>query len=221
MITATYYLDLVSSWCWYAEDMWTSLQEAYPEEVRFEWKIALIPPEGFPHSREEEAFYYRRSGMVTRWQEMLSADWWEPELENYHAPNAVAEAAKDFGIHSAKVRHAITRAGLVYGKPIGHWEVAVEAACAVDLRLQPDTLLAAARSPEVLTRITESSREFDQFQINQRPGFVLTSEIGDRAVFSGLVQKAPLQATLEAMLHDVRAYRSFHAHFGSYQQAET
>jgi hypothetical protein len=51
-------------------------------------------------------------------------------------------------------------------------------------------------------------------QINQRPAFVLTDAIGDKAVFSGLVQLEPLTATLDAMLADTAAYAAHKAHHG-------
>jgi hypothetical protein len=43
----------------------------------------------------------------------------------------------------------------------------------------------------------------------------LESNIGDRAVFSGLVKVAPLAAAIDAMLDDATAYASHAVHFGS------
>jgi hypothetical protein len=43
----------------------------------------------------------------------------------------------------------------------------------------------------------------------------LTSNIGDRAVFSGLAKAAPVAAAIEAMLEDAAAYASHAAHFGN------
>lgn len=48
--------------------------------------------------------------------------------------------------------------------------------------------------------------------LSQRPAFVFTSAIGDRAVFSGLVRLEPLVATVEAMLGDAAAYAAHAAH---------
>ena len=55
----------------------------------------------------------------------------------------------------------------------------------------------------------------DELKVTQRPTFVLENNIGDRAVLSGLVQVAPLAATIDAMLDDAAAYASHAAHFGS------
>jgi hypothetical protein len=51
-------------------------------------------------------------------------------------------------------------------------------------------------------------------QVTQRPTFVLDSNIGDRAVFSGFWRLEPLVAAIESMLADAAAYQSWKAHFG-------
>lgn len=215
MLTLTYYLDVISSWCFYAEPMWAELKREYAEVCAFEWKIALIPSTGLPKTREEEEWYYRRSGMVVRSQTMIHSGWWEPQFaDGYIASNAVAEAAKDLGVSDDRARLAIARAALERGEKVGRGEVAVAAACSACPELKPAALASLAQSEAVLQRLKTSTVDFYALQVDQRPTFVLQSEIGDRAVFSGLVHKAPLVATIEAMLHDVRAYRSFHAHFG-------
>ena len=63
-------------------------------------------------------------------------------------------------------------------------------------------------------RVAASTAEFHAHQIGQRPAFVLTDTIGDKAVFSGLVQPEPLVATIEAMLADTAAYAAYAAHHG-------
>jgi hypothetical protein len=52
-------------------------------------------------------------------------------------------------------------------------------------------------------------------QVTQRPTFVIDTEIGDRAVFSGFARIAPLTAAIDSMLEDAEAYTSFAAHFGA------
>jgi len=52
-------------------------------------------------------------------------------------------------------------------------------------------------------------------QVTQRPAFVLENNIGDRAVFSGLVKAGPIASTIDKMLDDAAAYASHAAHFGS------
>ncbi|HUE62176.1 MAG TPA: hypothetical protein VMO04_03535, partial [Chthoniobacterales bacterium] len=56
--------------------------------------------------------------------------------------------------------------------------------------------------------------EFHAMQITQRPSFVIDTEIGDRAILSGVVKFEPLAATLDSMLDDATAYAAHKAHFG-------
>ncbi len=42
----TYYLDVISSWCHWAEPTWAELKRRYSDRVEFEWQIALLGPEG-------------------------------------------------------------------------------------------------------------------------------------------------------------------------------
>jgi len=75
-------------------------------------------------------------------------------------------------------------------------------------------LLERARSPEIENRVRADTAAFHALQVTQRPTFVLDSEIGDRAVFSGFARIAPLATALESMVDDADAYISFAAHFG-------
>ena len=63
-------------------------------------------------------------------------------------------------------------------------------------------------------RVATSTADFLAHQITQRPAFVLTDAIGDKAVFSGLVRLEPLAATIDAMLADTAAYAAHKAHHG-------
>src|SRR5207244_12404177 len=96
--------------------------------VEFQWKIALMDPTGLPTSREQEQWFYRRSGMMMRSPFMLRTDWYDPTLKEWLAPNAVAEAAKEFGITDDRVRHALAGAALREGKKGGDGAVRAEAA---------------------------------------------------------------------------------------------
>ena len=80
--------------------------------------------------------------------------------------------------------------------------------------LSRDKLLAHAQSAEVPARTQATTAEFNALQVTQRPTFLLENSIGDRAVFSGMVQAVPIAATIDAMLADEAAYASWKAHFG-------
>ena len=214
-LTVTYYLDVISSWCFWAEPAWAQLKKRYAERVEFRWKIALLDKTGLPVSRAQEEWYYRRSGTLMRSPFMLRTDWYdEPVRAEYLAPNCVAVAAREQGITDDRVRLALSHANLREGKRVGEWEIAAE----IGVRaagLNGNELLERARSPEIEKIVRGETAEFHALQVTQRPTFVFDTEIGDRAVFSGFAKVAPLSAALDAMLEDADAYVSYAAHFGA------
>ena len=171
-------------------------------------------PGDFPLSRAQCEWFYRRSGTIMRSPYMLNPGWLEPRRKGrYLAPNLVAEAGRDFGFTDDRLRLALTHAGTREGRKIGGMTEAVAVAAAAT-GLDPAKLRARAESPEVKARVDASTAEFHAHQITQRPAFVLTDAIGDKAVFSGLVRAEPLAAAIEAMLTDTAAYAAHAAHFG-------
>lgn len=214
----TYYLEVTSSWCFWAEPMWAELKRRYAGRAEFAWKIAQMNAGDYPASREQCDWFYRRSGMIQRSPFMLSSGWFEREFIKEGvivAPNLVAEAARDFGFSGDEIRLALAHAGEREGQKTLRMDVAVDLAVkAGGGKLDARTLRARAESPEVRARVEASTREFFAHQITQRPAFVLEDAIGDKAVFSGLATIEPLAATLDAMLGDVAAYAAHQAHFG-------
>lgn len=213
MIKATYYLEVISSWCHWAEPAWAELKRRYAGCAEFDWKVAQMPIEAYPVSKSQCEWFYRRSGAIMRSTYMLSSDWFEPEYRQMLAPNLVAEAAKDFGATDDVVRLALQNAAVREGKKVGRWEVAVAVAAEAG-KLNPANLLARAQSAEVAVRVAQTSAEFDALQVTQRPTFLLTNSIGDRAVFSGIARIEPLAGAMDALLADEAAYVSWRAHFG-------
>jgi predicted DsbA family dithiol-disulfide isomerase len=212
-VKITYYLEVISSWCHWAEPAWAELKRRYADRVAFGWKIAQMPLEAYPASKSQLEWFYRRSGSVMRSPYMLSSNWFEPEIRMQLAANHTAEAARDFGVTDDRVRLAIQRAAVLDGKKIGRWEVAVAVAAKAG-GLNKSKLLARAKSREVAARVKQTSAEFDALQITQRPAFLIENSIGDRAVFSGTVRVEPLAAAIDAQLSDQAAYDSWKAHFG-------
>lgn len=212
----TYFLEVTSSWCYWSEPTWAELKRRYAGRVAFDWKIAKMPPSDWPTSRAQCAWFYQRSGTVMRSPFMLNAAWYEaPKPGTYPAASFVAEAAKDFGFDGDEIRLALSHAGEREGQKVGRMDVAVAvAAKAGGKKLPAKKLRAAAESKAVAARIEASTKEFFAHQITQRPAYVLTDDIGDKAVFSGLVKIEPLAAAIDAMLADTAAYASFKAHFG-------
>jgi len=213
MAKVTYYLEVSSSWCYWAEPAWAELKRRYEGNVEFGWKIAQMPAEAYPVSKSQCEWFYRRSGSIMRSPFMLNSGWWEPEIKQYAVPNLLAEAGRDFGVHDDRIRLSLAHAGMCDGKKIGRWEVAGPIA-AEAASLDSAKLLARAQSPEVAARAKASTNEFHAMQVNQRPTFLIENNIGDRAVISGLARVNALAATLDEILADEAAYASWKAHFG-------
>jgi predicted DsbA family dithiol-disulfide isomerase len=210
----TYYLDVLSSWCHWAEPAWSELKARYAGRAEFAWKVALLSPGDFPVSREQEDWFFRRSGTIMRSPYMLNSGWIEPGRKGlYPAPNFVAEAGRDFGFTDDRLRLALAHAALREGRKIGDMAEAI-AVAAQATGLAGEKLRESAESGEIEARVRTSTAEFHALQITQRPAFVLEDSIGDKAVFSGLVTAAPLIATIDAMLADTAAYAAHAAHFG-------
>ncbi len=188
-VNIVYYLDVTSSWCYWAEAGWAELKREFAQEpVEFSWRIALLDEAALPASKEQVEWYYRRSGSVMRSPFMLNSGWFEAGQKEYLAANCVAEAAKDFGVTDDRVRLALATAALRDGQKVLQWKVAAGLA-AKAAGLDAKKLLAKAQSTEIEKRVRASTAEFHALQVTQRPTCVLTSSIGDRAVFSGLSQR--------------------------------
>ena len=172
-----------------------------------------MDPSGYPISRQQCDWFYRRSGVLMRSGDMLNSGWWEEGLGEYLAANLVPEAARDLGFSDDRVRLAVAHAGLREGRKISDWDLCAAVASSVT-GLPAEQILKRARSPEVEARVREDTRTFHSFKATQRPTFVLENRIGDRAMVSGLASFAPLRAVADTMLADVKGYDSFAAHFG-------
>jgi predicted DsbA family dithiol-disulfide isomerase len=214
-ISITNYLDVMSSWCFWSQPTWAELKRRYADRVEFDWKIALMDPAGLPKSRKQEEWYYRRSGLMNRSPFMLRSDSYEPVLPEYLPANLVAEAARDLGIKDDKVRLALSHSILREGsKAIRDIEVAAEVG-AYASGLDKAKLAERARSPEIEKRIRQSTVEWQELKASQRPTFLIDTEIGDRAIFSGVIKLEPIAATLDSMIDDATAYATYAAHFGA------
>ena len=212
-LSATQYIDVISSWCYWAFPAWTELQRRYAGRIDFQWKIALMDTTGLPPTKEATEWYYRRSGMLMRSSFMLTAGWYEG-LPEYLAPNCVCEAGKDLGITDDRIWSAISHAGVREGKRFGQWDIAAEIG-AKAAGLDKKKLLDRARAPEIEERVRASTAEFHALQVSQRPTFIIDSTIGDRAVFAGFAKVEPMSAAIEAMLEDIVGYQAHAAHFGA------
>lgn len=212
----TYYLEVLSSWCHWAEPAWAELQARFAGDAEFSWKIALGDLSAMPVSREQTEWFYKRSGTMMRSPYMLNAGWYENGRLEYPAPNLIAEAAKDFGATDDRVRLEIANAALREGQRVGDWETCARiAAGALPDRLDAAKLLDRARSLEIEARVRATTAEFRAFGVTQRPTFVLENAWDDRAVLSGIASPHALLAAAEALINDERALLSYTLHHGN------
>jgi predicted DsbA family dithiol-disulfide isomerase len=195
--------------------MWTELKQRYAGRVASDWKISLMDESGMPKSRAQIEWYYHRSSMLMRSPFTLNPDWFEPGVNEYLAPNAVAEAARDLGIDDDTVRIALSTAGLREGRKTGDWDIAAEIG-AVTSGIEKQKLLKRAKSPEIEQRIRASTAEFHAMGVTQRPAFVIdSSATGDRAVFAGFAKLEPLVAVIDSMLEDLDFYEQHARRYGT------
>jgi predicted DsbA family dithiol-disulfide isomerase len=210
---ATYYLEVMSSWCYWVEPVWAELKSRYAGRVEFSWQIALMRKEDFPISKEQCDWFYRRSGMIMKSPFKLNSSWYEGFEASYVSADLVAEACRDFGFADDSMRLALSYASEREGRKIGRMDEAVAVASKAS-GIPQKKLKARAQSAAVRARVDASTAEFFAHRINQRPAFILEDGIGDKAVFSGLVAIEPIAATIDAMLSDTAAYAAHAVHFG-------
>src|SRR5712671_7039705 len=172
MVKVTYYLEVISSWCYWAEPTWAELKSRYSGKVEFVWKIAQMPHGAYPESQAQCEWFYRRSGTIMRSPFMLNSGWFEPGIKDHLAPNLVAEAARDLGVTDDRVRLAVAHAGVREGKKVGRLDVAVEVAAQAS-GLDSTRLRARSQAPEIAARTQASTAEFHALQVNQRPTFLI------------------------------------------------
>jgi predicted DsbA family dithiol-disulfide isomerase len=211
LLKITYYLDIISSWCHWSEPAWALLKDRFSGSAEFQWKIALMDSTGMPKSRPQLEWFYRRSRTIMASDHAIRSDWYDPKLDEYLAPNLVAEAAIDFGVDRSddRVRIAIAEAGLLQGRPTSQLTEAVAIAVAAVPELEPKSLSDRANSAEIEQRIRATTAEFHALQATQRPTYFLENQIGDRAVFSGVAKPGPLIATIDQMLADAKAQQEY------------
>lgn len=208
MVKLFYYLDVMSSWCFYSEPQLERLRKKYGARLTYDWRIAPVT-EDMPggSTREQYEWFYKRSGSISGIH--LNPDWNQGPHTTLDA-NLAAEAARELGFTDDRARLALARAALVEGLPIYHKNVAADVVAAAT-GIEAERILPLMNSPMLKERIKQTGEEFASFHIDQRPAFVLRSSIGDTAIFSGIWRFEPLDVTVGSMLHDVDEYTKFAA----------
>lgn len=206
-VDVIYYVDVLSSWCFLADRALERIEEKYGDGVRLDWRIAQLNDFGpLPYSRADMAWYYARTAKMTGVQ--LNADWNDSPQTTTKYANAAAEAARSLGAVDSRVRRELARAAVIDGKPLGRREVAVEEAARLS-GFEPERIAEAMESWQVTQRIAQTTQEFADLALPQRPSFVMRNTSGDLAVFSGLYTFESLESVIGEMLHASRVTAEF------------
>lgn len=202
-----YYVDVLSSWCYVADRALERIREKYGEELNVEWRIAQLFGGGpLPYTGEDLAWYYGRTAKATGVH--LDA-WWhdDPGDTTLHA-NLAAEAVRSLGVEGDAVRRGLAQAAMIERKPMGRRDEAIAEAARLS-GLPAARIAAAMDSREVRERIAQTTKEFDDLALTQRPSFLLRDAIDDLAVFSGLYTFESFDAVIGEMLHVSRINRDY------------
>jgi predicted DsbA family dithiol-disulfide isomerase len=202
-----YYMDILSSWCFFAEGPLAKLKSRFGSDLEYEWRIAALR-DGKPlgYSPEVLGWYYKRSHTLSG--TLLNVAWIESESDGTWWPNVAAEAARSLGHTDDTVRLALAKAGMVEGQHVHHRDVAERVAAAAS-GLDPSSLQTAMDDPAVTNRIHATTAEYRSLPCNVVPTFVISNEIGDVNILSGTFRYGPLAACLQQLLDDAKSYTAF------------
>jgi predicted DsbA family dithiol-disulfide isomerase len=206
----TYYYDVCSMWCAMGDAVLVAINKRYGSRVPIVRKIALIN-DGEPMAAglEQEKWYYDRCDFVTG--RRFNHNWIEKSGQTTWAPNAVIQAAESLGYGDA-VREILKTEGLMEGRPILRLEVALELAAKAS-GISQSELQHAVNDEKTANAIKTSTAEFGLLPGNQRPTFLLRSNIEDTVLLSGIYRPEPVFAAIEAMISDEDAYERFRASY--------
>jgi len=206
----TYYYDVCSMWCLMGDEVLVAINKRYGSRVPIVRKIALIN-DGKPMAAglEQEKWYFDRCDFVTG--RRFNHNWIEKSGQTTWVPNAVIQAAENLG-HGDAVREILKTEGLMEGKPFLRLEVALELA-AKATGISQSELERAVNDEKTTNAIKASTAEFSLLPANQRPTFLLRSDIEDTVLLSGIYRPEPVFAAIEAMISDEDAYERFQASY--------
>jgi predicted DsbA family dithiol-disulfide isomerase len=202
-----YYLDILSSWCFFAEDAIAKIKSRFGADLEYEWRIAALR-DGKPlgYSPEVLGWYYKRSQTLSG--TLLNVAWIESESDSTWWPNVAAEAARSLGQTDDKVRLALSRAGMVEGQHVHHRDVAERVAAAAS-GLDSGALHTAMDDPAIVSRIHATTAEYRALPVNVVPTFVISNTIGDVNLLSGTFRYEPIAACVEQLVADAKSYAAF------------
>ena len=206
-VDVIYYVDVLSSWCTIADRALERIDAKYGESVRLDWRIAQLFDYGpLPYTRDALKWYYARTAAMTGVQ--LNEAWHDsPDTTTKYA-NAAAEAVRALGGTDSSVRRGLSRAALLEGKPLGRTDEAIAQAARLS-GFDAQRIAELMESPQVGSRIAQTTQEYKDLALPQLPSFVMKNTSGDLAVFSGLYTFESLDSVIAEMLNASRVTDEF------------
>jgi 2-hydroxychromene-2-carboxylate isomerase len=206
MIKMVHYFYTLSSWSLVAEDAVQEVRDRFGDQIEYDWRVAITDYGGAgPYPRAKLQFFYDRLERATG--KHINLDWWR-EGYDWLVPDRVIAAARLLGATGNETRLAIARAGLVDGLSITEIDVAIEVAYRAS-GIDPRDLRIMLDDPQTMLYLFERSREFEQSGVAVRPAIVMTNDLGDRAVLSGIWNAEPILTAAQALLTDEMSYHEF------------
>jgi len=208
-IRLTYYLDVLSSWCFVVEGALARLRDDLGPRLEYDWRLAYLFGGGpMGYGPEMNAWFYRRTGSITGVK--LNPTWKELADETTWFANLATQAARGLGVPDDRVRLAMSRAAMVDGRHIGRRDVAVHVASEAS-GLPIVDIEREMNDPRAAQALEKSTQEYKALGVKVQPAFVLTNDIGDTAILSGLYRYETLAACAAEMLTAADGYAAFGA----------
>ncbi len=208
-IKLTYYLDVLSSWCFVVESALAQLRQELGPRLEVDWRLAYLFGGGpMGYGPEMNAWYYGRTGSITGVK--LNPTWKESAGETTWFANLATQATRELGVTDDRVRLAMSRAAMVDGRHVGRREVAVQVAAEAS-GLPILDIERAMNDPRTAPAMEKTTLEYQALGVQVQPAFVLRNDIGDMAILSGLYRYETLAACAAEMLAAADGYAAFSA----------
>ncbi|MBV8082749.1 MAG: DsbA family protein [Candidatus Eremiobacteraeota bacterium] len=202
-----YYMDVLSSWCFAAEEPLARLRERLGGRLDYDWRIAYLFGGGpMGYGRQLSDWYYGRLKTITGIT--LNGSWREAADDTTWYADLAAQAARELGCTDDRVRLALTRAAMVDGNHLGKRDVAI-AVAAQAAGLSAKEIEHAMDDPATTEHMRQTTEEFAKLGVAMQPAFVLRSDIADMAVLSGLVRYETLSSCADEMLDASSKYAEY------------
>ncbi len=206
MVIVNHYLYILSTWCLVAEEAIGRMRERFGSSISYDWHIACTDYETNTQlTLAQLEFYYARLEVATG--QHMTTNWWY-EGYDWLVPDRMTIAARRLGVTDNSVRLALSNAGLREGRRITMPDVALKVAAEAGA-LRTDSLRKAFDEPQTVIELFRQSSEFRDSGVSLRPALVISNDLGDRIILSGIWTEEPIMSAVEALLRDEVSYADF------------